>query len=146
MHSIYLDYNCFQRCFDDPRQVRIRMEALACEEIFAGAERGEIKLIWSFMHEDENLLCPFPERKIAVSRIASLCKAIIGPDKKIHGRAKSLQQEGRLSSKDAVHVACAEFAECGYFLTCDDELIKRSARLSLGLRIMNPVDYVRGSK
>ena len=34
MDLIYLDYNCFQRGFDDPRQIRIQMEALACQEIF----------------------------------------------------------------------------------------------------------------
>ena len=34
MDLVYLDYDCFQRGFDDPRQVRIQMEALACQEIF----------------------------------------------------------------------------------------------------------------
>lgn len=38
MDLVYLDYNCFQRGFDDPRQARIRMEALACQEIFEQAE------------------------------------------------------------------------------------------------------------
>jgi len=33
MDLVYMDYNCFQRGFDDPRQVRIRMEALASQEI-----------------------------------------------------------------------------------------------------------------
>jgi hypothetical protein len=33
MHLLYLDYNCFQRGFDDPGQVRIQIEALACQEI-----------------------------------------------------------------------------------------------------------------
>lgn len=52
MDLLYPDYNCFQRGFDDPSQVRIRMEALACEEIFLMAEDKRIKLLWSFMHED----------------------------------------------------------------------------------------------
>lgn len=43
MSIIYLDYNCFQRGFDDPRQFRIRMEALACQEIFANAENGKLE-------------------------------------------------------------------------------------------------------
>ena len=41
---VYLDYNCFQRGFDDPAQVRIQMEALACQEVFARAARSEITL------------------------------------------------------------------------------------------------------
>ncbi|MGK7918877.1 MAG: hypothetical protein AB4080_02550, partial [Trichodesmium sp.] len=60
MDLIYLDYNCFQRGFDDPRQTRIQMEALACQELFIRAEVGTIKLVWSFMHLDETNLCPFP--------------------------------------------------------------------------------------
>lgn len=39
MDLIYLDYNCFQRVFDDPYQVKIQIEALSCEEIFRRAEK-----------------------------------------------------------------------------------------------------------
>ena len=46
---LYLDYNCFQRGFDDSSQVRIRMEAAACEKIFDDAESGVVDLVWSFM-------------------------------------------------------------------------------------------------
>jgi hypothetical protein len=56
MALIYLDYNCFQRGFDDPRVVRIQIEALACQEIFVRAERNQVQLVWSFMHEDEAVL------------------------------------------------------------------------------------------
>ena len=63
MDLIYLDYNCFQRRFDDPNQIRIQIEALACQEIFNRAEAKVVQLIWSSMHEDETLLCPFPERQ-----------------------------------------------------------------------------------
>lgn len=143
MDLIYLDYNCFQRGFDDPRQVKIQLEALACEEIFKKAERKAVRLIWSFMHEDENILCPFLERKIAVLQLASLCGIRVGPDKEIYELAKDFQQKAKLPSKDAIHLACAYHAKCNFFLTCDDELIKRAKRLNLATKIMNPVDYVR---
>lgn len=54
MDLLYLDYNCFQRGFDDQSQIRIQMESLACQEIFLWAELKIIKLIWSFMHLDED--------------------------------------------------------------------------------------------
>ena len=39
---VYLDYNCFQRGFDDPAQVRIQMEALACQEVLrTGGEKRD---------------------------------------------------------------------------------------------------------
>ncbi len=143
MDLIYLDYNCFQRGFDDPGQVRIQMEALACQEIFIRAERGEVQLVWSFMHEDETNLCPFPERKYEVLRLATLCPIRVGPEEEIYTLAHSLQARGGLSAKDAVHLACTSSIKAGFFLTCDDTLRKQAQRLNLEIMVMNPVDYIR---
>jgi predicted nucleic acid-binding protein len=143
MELIYLDYNCFQRGFDDHRQTKIHLEALACQEVFTKAENKEVKLVWSFMHEDENALCPFPERKIEVLRLSALCKVRISPRGDIRTAAKDFQKKAGLSSKDALHLACAHSADCTAFLTCDEELIKRSKKLNLPTKIMNPVDYIR---
>ena len=143
MDLIYLDYNCFQRAFDDPRKVRIQLEALACQEIFLRAEQGKITLVWSFMHEDETILCPFPERKYEVFRLSALCGIRLGPEKEIYHLARSLEKQGRISAKDAIHLACACHLKAKYFLTCDDRLTKQARRLGLGLEIMNPVDYLR---
>ncbi len=140
---IYLDYNCFQRSFDNPHQVRIQIEALACQEIFILAEKEKLKLAWSFMHEDENYLCPFSERKIEVLRLSGLCRVRIGPEKEIYENAKLFQNKGKLLSKDAVHLACASYAKAKAFVTCDDILIKRAMKLNLAMEIINPVDYVR---
>ena len=49
MDLIYLDYNCFQRGFDDTRQIRIQMEALAYQEIVIKAEKGKVRLAWPFI-------------------------------------------------------------------------------------------------
>ncbi|MGH9752093.1 MAG: type II toxin-antitoxin system VapC family toxin [Blastocatellia bacterium] len=143
MDLIYLDYNCFQRGFDDPTQVRIQMEALACQEIFSRAENGERQLIWSFMHEDENLLCPFPDRKYEMARLSALCQTRVGPEDEIRNLAQSFQRKAKLSAKDAIHLACAVHTGAAFFLTCDDGLIKRAKKLKLNIIVMNPVDYVR---
>jgi len=142
MDLIYLDYNCFQRGFDDPRQIRIQMEALACEEIFSRAEEGKVQLVWSFMHEDETILCPFPERKYEVLRLATLCKIRVGPDKEIHKLAQLFQKKGELSAKDAIHLACASYVKANFLLTCDDTLINQARRLELEMTVINPVNYV----
>lgn len=143
MDLVYLDYNCFQRGFDDPHQIRIQLEALACQEIFIRAEGDEVQQIWSFMHEDETILCPFPERKYEVLRLATLCKVRLGPEKEIYKLAQSFQEKGGLSAKDAVHLACAAYIKAGFFLTCDDRLIKHASQLKLGIMVINPVDYIR---
>lgn len=143
MDLIYLDYNCFQRGFDDPSQIKIQLEALACEEIFARAEGREARLVWSFMHEDENILCPFLERKLEVLRLSTLCKVRVGPEDGILDLAEDFQQRAKLSSKDAIHLACACHAKARFFLTCDEVLIKRANKLKLEIRVMNPVEYIR---
>jgi len=140
---LYLDYNCFQRGFDDPDQIRIQMESLACQNIFLDAEHDSVRLVWSFMHEDENYLCPFSERKLEVFRLAKLCKIKVGPEREIYEKAKEFQQKGNLSSKDAIHLACASYVKAQCFLTCDDQLIKRVKRLGIDIEIMNPIDYIR---
>lgn len=140
---IYLDYNCFQRGFDDLTQTRIKIEAIACQEIFTQGESNKVTLIWSFMHQDETLLCPFPQRKYAVLAIANICQVKIPPNIEVVELAKLFQQQTKLSSKDAIHVAAAEHIKADFFLTCDDNLIKQALRLNLQTVVMNPVDYIR---
>lgn len=100
-------------------------------------------MVWSFMHEDETILCPFPERKYEVLRLATLCKVWVGPEEEIYKLAKSFQKKGGISAKDAVHLACACYVGADVFLTGDDRLIKQAKRLKLEMEIMNPVDYIR---
>lgn len=142
MNLVYLDYNCFQRGFDDPRQIRIQLEALACEEIFALSGKT-VRLVWSFMHDDENLLCPFVERKLAVHALRKLCQVLVPPLPEIAALAHRYQNSARLSAKDALHLACAVQIGAEYFLTCDDQLLKRTSRLNLNLTVANPVDFIR---
>jgi PIN domain len=142
MDLIYLDYNCFQRGFDDPLQTRIQMEALACQDIFIRAEAGEVELVWSFMHQDETMLCSFPERKYAVLGLASLCQVRVGPEAEIYHLAQSFQQAKNLSAKDAIHLACAVHIQVDFFLTCDDNLRKKSQQLTNQIAIINPIDYI----
>ena len=52
--------------------------------------------------------------------------------------------------KDALHLACAIYFQCDYFITCDDKFIKiilknyETFKDVIGkVRIMNPIDYIR---
>ncbi|NJP11633.1 MAG: type II toxin-antitoxin system VapC family toxin [Leptolyngbyaceae cyanobacterium RU_5_1] len=143
MDLIYLDYNCFQRRFDDSSQIRIQIEALACQEIFNWAEAQIVQLIWSFMHEDETLLCPFPERRDFALELSTLCQTRIAPEETIYTLAQTLIQQGRFSAKDILHVACAIHAKANFFLTCDDALLRQAKKLTLPFEVMNPIDYIR---
>jgi predicted nucleic acid-binding protein len=100
----------FQRWFDDPYQVRIQLEALACQEIFVQAEHKKLILIWSFMHQDETVACPFPDRAFEAVRLSKLCEIIVAPEDSIYETAKGFLERAGLSAKDALHVACAHWA------------------------------------
>ncbi len=113
------------------------------EEIFARAERDEVRLVWSFMHEDENIFCPFMERKLEAFRLCGLCRVRIGPEEEIYKLAEDFQQKAKLSPKDAIHLACACYTQAKFFLTCGDELIRHAKRLNLDIKAMNPVEYIR---
>jgi len=143
MALLYLDYNCFQRRFDDPSQVRIQMEALACQEIFNRAEGQTVQLIWSFMHEDETLLCPFPDRQAVAFELSTLCQLRIGPEDAIYTLAQSFSQQGKFSAKYILHVASAVYGQADCFITCDDLLLRQAKKLDLSLSILNPVDYIQ---
>lgn len=146
MQLIYLDYNCFQRPFDNPLDTRIQIEALACMEIIRQADEGEIDLVWSFMHEDESRLCPFPERRAEMLCLAAVCRKRQGPTEPIREKAKTFVTEQRLSAKDALHLAAAIESGAGSLLTCDDVFLRRASRTSPGIALMNPVDYIRSTK
>ena len=119
------------------------MEAKASQDIFIKAQQGEVKLIWSFIHQDETNLCPFPERKYAVLYLVALCQVRVGPNQGIYQLAQRFNQEGGLSAKDALHLSCAVFVQANVFLSCDDKLIKKARQLNLEIGLMNPVDYIR---
>lgn len=146
MDRVYLDYNCFQRPFDDPANARIQIEAVACIEVIRWADEHEIELIWSFMHEDEARLCPFPERRLATLRLAQICARRQEPTERIRRQALTLVNEQRLSPKDALHLAAALAARATHLLTCDDAFLRRAARAKPDLELMNPVDYLRKPK
>jgi predicted nucleic acid-binding protein len=140
---IYLDYNCFQRPFDNLSDTRIRIEALACQEIFARAEAQTVELVWSFVHVDETVLCPFPDRQAEAFRLSSLCRKRQGPTGAILQTARKFSARQNLSGRDALHVAAAIETGAGIFLSCDDRLIHRALRMELDIELLNPVDYIR---
>lgn len=108
---VYLDYNCFQRPFDNPLDTRIQIEALACLEVIRWADESKIELVWSFMHEDESLLCPYPDRRTEMLLLAGVCRRRQGPAESIRERAKALVRaapfrQRRLASRRGRGIRC----------------------------------------
>jgi predicted nucleic acid-binding protein len=145
--KLYCDTNVYNRCFDEQNQFRIRLECTAIEGIYALAESGVLKLIWSFMLDYENSLNPHPDRKEWVELLSRMCTDTIAPSPQILTLARRLIKLRKLKPRDALHVACAQHGGCDFFITCDDTLIQRSSRASrqpvLQVKVVNPVEFIR---
>lgn len=136
---LYLDTSVYNRPFDNVSQPRIWLEALAFAAILQMREAGKVKLVSSDALEYENSRNPFLDRKTWVNFYLSLAATYQQLDNSIRIRAQGLENQG-LGSVDALHLACAEKVGAGYFITCDDRIIKRYQGETL--RVMNPVDFV----
>lgn len=139
--------NIYNRSFDEQSQLRIRLETAAIEGIFALAEAGALTLIWSFILDYENSLNPHEDRKEWVELLSRLCKDTIAPSTQILKRARGIMKSSKIKPRDALHLACAESAECDYFVTCDDNLIRSlwggRRRPRLKIKATNPVEFMR---
>ena len=61
-------------------------------------------------------------------------------DSEIISRGSEIMSFG-VKKKDALHLACAERAECDWFLTTGRGILKKIRNLG-EMRVANPVDYV----
>jgi hypothetical protein len=114
------------------------METLAFSLILQMVESGELQLITSIVVIYENSKNPFLERREWVNNCLTLAKYNKQVDEKIRARARGLEGQ-RLSSFDALHLACAESAEVDYFITCDDKLAKRYRGK---MEVLNPMEFI----
>jgi len=64
---IYLDNCCFNRPFDDQKQIRIRIETEAKLFIQGEIITGKFSLAWSYILDYENAANPFNERKETIA-------------------------------------------------------------------------------
>ncbi len=137
----YLDNCCFNRPFDDQTQLRIRLESEAKLGIQEAIKEGRIELAWSYVLDFENAMNPFEQRRLVVSQWRTCAVVHTHETNAIRKEAENLVSKG-LSSKDALHVACAMALECDYFITTDDNLVKKTTGLK-EIKVVDPTAFVR---
>jgi predicted nucleic acid-binding protein len=121
---VYLDNCCFNRPFDDQSQARIRLEAEAKIEVQQRIKDGRIELAWSYMVEYENRANPFAERRSVIERWKKAAAVDVAESAEILRHARAIAESG-VRAKDALHIASAIAAGCDFFLTTDDDLVKK---------------------
>ncbi len=138
---IYFDNCCFNRPFDDQKQLRIRLETEAKLNIQERILKKEIELAWSYILDFENAANPFEQRKLAINGWKDHASVDTDEIKEVVEKAERFHQMG-IKSKDSLHLSCAILMECEYFLTTDDELIKNASGLK-EIKVMDPISLIK---
>lgn len=141
--KIYLDTNVYNRPFDDQGQMRIRLEAEAFLSIMEKAASKSIIIIGSSALMYENSQNPFIERRERISSFLSIAATTVTLNDAIRNKALILQVKG-IDAMDALHLAYAEAGKAEYFLTCDDDVIRKitNNRDMLSLEVCNPLEFI----
>jgi predicted nucleic acid-binding protein len=141
--KIYLDVCCLNRPFDDQAQDRIHLETESILAIFHHSQISGWTIIGSDAIDFEIERMPDYDKRTKVQLLSSLHDTHVKIDAGIEDRALELKQVG-LKALDALHVACAEKAKAGVFLTTDDYLLNKAMQNKnmFKLRIENPLKWV----
>jgi predicted nucleic acid-binding protein len=138
---LYLDLNCFNRPFDDQSQARVAKETRAVFSVLERLENGTDQLTWSAALTFENAQHPLEDRRDEIARWKQRAISNFGITGAVAKRAQELVDAG-FRALDSAHLACAETARCDHFLTCDDRLLRRAAKVQLMVVVQNPIDYI----
>jgi predicted nucleic acid-binding protein len=144
---VYLDTSVYCRPFDDQTQQRIIEEADAFEGIIDRAKAGAVTLLLSdiLVYEVSNILTP--QKRVEVEKYLTLCKTRIEENEAVKDLAIIIRDRCGIKDRDALHIASAILGKADYFLTCDDDVIKKEEmgcvkHLGSGIIILNPKDFI----
>ena len=140
--KIYLDNCCYNRPYDDQSQLRIHQEAEAKLYIQEMISRKEFELVTSFMLDFENgQNCNILNQARIKQFMRENETYYVGSNHyyTLEQRVNTIMATG-VKQKDAFHVACAIYADCAYFLTTDDRLLKYHCS---EIQIVTPCEFIR---
>lgn len=130
-----------KRPFDDQSQGRISLETQAVMRILTAFSSGVVEPCHSAALVFENQQNPNPQRRLrAATLLESFGDAAVATDATF-ARAEDVRTLG-FRDLDALHIAFAESQEADYFITADDEILKRRDQTGLGVKILDPIELV----
>ena len=139
---VYLDNCSYNRPYDDQSQIRIHLETQAKIHIQDMIRQKQVELVTSYILDFENSNNRSTQKKQAIEKFMKEYAALYVSnknEKEIARIANAIMETG-IKEKDAYHVACAVIAECNYFVTTDDRLLKyQSAKIEL----VTPGEFIR---
>jgi predicted nucleic acid-binding protein len=143
MKRIYLDTNVWCRPFDTSSE-RISKEVDAFFEILQDASLKRCTLTGSVVLDVEVGNVEEEEKKVAVEGLVSafISQKILEVSE---SEVREIMSSTGLKIPDASHIACAIRGGSEYFISCDDELLRRGKEIEerYGIKVCNPIEYIR---
>lgn len=139
---IYLDNCCLGRPFDNQNFPRIALETQAKFFIQDQIKSGRLEMATSYILHYENSQSPLESKKEIVGNFLKSYSAVyidITWTERVVAKAEKFISIG-IKQKDAYNVASAILAECDYFLTTDDRLLRHKVDEII---MINPVEFFR---
>lgn len=140
---IYLDNCCYNRPYDDQSQLRISLETQAKLYIQELITSDRFELTSSYMLDYECSRNPHEMRRTTIRSFLDKNTVVYLDEanykEQVEELAKKITATG-VKSADAIHTACAILANCDYFLTTDDRLLKYRSQQ---LEIIDPIEFIK---
>jgi predicted nucleic acid-binding protein len=133
------DSCCYNRPYDDQRQLRIELETKAKLFIQDLIVSGRLLLTISSVSILENNKNPYDDQRASIRDFFKYASQTATTSEQTFASAKKLRKQG-LKTYDAIHLAFAIAAGCDYFVTTDDRLLRhRDSRIV----IIGPQDFLK---
>jgi predicted nucleic acid-binding protein len=105
-------------------------------------DEGKIDIIGSIVLEDEINRIKGDDKRVAVSELIywSISNKVVD----IPVIYRQIAKLG-LKTRDSAHIACAINGGAGYFITVDDDILKRKDKIEskYNIKVCNPVEFIK---
>lgn len=128
------------RPFDDKENINIKLESIAKLYIQNMIKEGKLELAWSYLLELENDENPYPDKRISIAKWKDISFITVEESEELLVKAEEFLKFG-IKPKDAIHIACAIYSGCDYFLTTDKGILKKAISVS-DLQILGPLEFL----
>jgi predicted nucleic acid-binding protein len=136
--KVYLDNCCFNRPYDDQKQLKIRIETLAKLFIQTLIFEGKIELAWSYILEYENSFNKNQQKMNSILKWKKLSSSNTAITPEIIALSEQIMKTG-VHLQDSLHIAAAIESKADYFISVDKRVLKyKDSRII----ICNPIDFV----
>lgn len=137
---LYLDICTLCRPFDDQNRMRLRFETNAYYLILQALQDTRYIMVVSSVHfEEANAISGAEEKREIVAILERLGTAAECDRVATRARAENLYSR-KFGIADAAPIAFAEVT-AGFFISCDDRLVRKCRREKITVIAMNPVEF-----